>query len=231
MTKDEVMRELCDSYDGGLDLTFETTISELYADCDPADRAEALAELGPWLNARFGVHIDDWNWHRTFVPLKPATLGDACERIASKARVPEIRPFRVCGTDCLSAGAFLAIRTALSGEGVPVDSVRPSTSLEPLVREHLRDFSSALGRIAPGALPAPKVKYRLGYVLGWWLLVGGFIALAGSLREPLQSLACLVPVLAGAGLLRYFAGAAIQSVSFRELKTFRDLTEAVVRQI
>jgi len=210
----------------GPDATLETTIREWCADRDEEDDARYIG----WdLNARFRVRIGDDDWLKVLYAEK-ATLDDVCEMIASRVRKPEIQPFRVGGTNCLSAGAFLTIRTALGSEGVPVDGVRPSTPLGPLACDFRHELWWALARIAPGVLPAPKVKYRLWYRLGWLFTVGGLVTLAVSLRASTPVLCgCLVPILGGAFLLRRYAPYAVTSVSYPGLATFRDLTESVLR--
>lgn len=164
-------------------------------------------------------------------PPETAALDGVCELIASQAQMPEVKPFRVCGTDCLSAGAFLTIRTALSNEGIPVDGIRPSTPLGPLARKHLGDFLGVLGKIAPDALPVPEVKYRFGWRLGWWLMYGGFIGMIAAwlTHAPNPWLGALVSTIVGYLLLWCYRKHALKSVSFHGLRTFRDLAEEVVR--
>ena len=211
-----------------VDLTFETTVKDWRIACDlpPGD------DLWIALNGWFEVFISPLDWIPILEPSATATLGGVCELLASRAKMPDIKPFSLCGTECLSAGAFLTIRTALAREGVPVEGVRPSTPIEPLARSNLYAFSKALGRIAPDALPAPEVvEYRLAYRIGSWFLFGGFILLLVSilagLTLALVGIACeVIAVL----LLRDSNADPFKRLSFFEVKTFRDLTEAVTRR-
>ncbi|HEX7425022.1 MAG TPA: hypothetical protein VF311_14210, partial [Terriglobales bacterium] len=155
MTKDDVLRAIRDSYrfseqldpeaEQGYDLTFETTVDEWRAACDLL----AAGKLGQALNAWFNVSFSNTDWMATLEPAKKATLEGVCELIASKAQMADIKPFAICGTQCLSAGAFLTIRSALGKEGIPVEGIRPSTSLAPTAYKHLSSFIAAMGRLAP----------------------------------------------------------------------------------
>lgn len=240
MTKQDVLNTIRDSYrfaqkldpeaEPGFDLTFDTTIQDWRAACDllPA------RELGHALNSWFDVQFSDPDWIATLEPAKTATLGGVCKLIASEAKMPEIREFPVMGAECLSAGAFLTIRTALASEGVPLEEIRPSTPLEPIALKHLSSLITAVGRIAPGALPIPEVKYKLAFRSTLWLCGGGFIMalfadLASSPRLASASLVFGLIGLMSAVLLGRF-GQSLGRVHFLGIRNFRDLTHAIIRR-
>lgn len=143
MTRNDVLETIRDSYrfaqkldpeaEPGYDLTFDTTIEDWRTACDllPAKK------LGRALNVWFGVHFSDVDWMATLEPAKTATLSGVCELVASEAKMPDVKEFPVFGTECLSAGVFLTIRTALAKEGIPAEDIRPSTALEPIALKHV----------------------------------------------------------------------------------------------
>jgi hypothetical protein len=220
----------------GANLTFDTWVDDW---CSASDLP--LGEkLGSTLNARFDVEISREEWRATLEP-RTATLGSVCELLASRAEMPDIKPFSVCGTECLSAGAFLAVRTALEREGVPVEGLRPSAPIEPLARAHLGSFVTALGKIAPNALPAPEVTYKFAQRMGVWLLMGGVISLLAAALAATPKLAHLgiSPTLAWLGLVSILVSFLMfylvradpfKTLSFSAVKTFRDLTQVVIRR-
>ena len=241
MTKNDVLGTIRDSYrfaqkldpeaEPGYDLTFDTTIEDWRTACDllPAKK------LGRALNVWFGVHFSDIDWMATLEPAKTATLGGVCDLVASRAKMPDIKEFPILGTECLSAGAFLAIRTALAKEGVPTEGVRPSTPLEPKSWRHVGPLIQAVGRIAPDVLPVPEMPYRRSYKVCW------SIFLAGLLMMFLSAVFSTKPVWMGIGLVAAVTGFAaavvfgifgqvFERVSFTGMKTFRDLTEAIIRR-
>jgi hypothetical protein len=241
MTKEDVLNTIRDSYrfaqkldpeaEPGYDLTFDTTIEDWRTACDllPAK------ELGHALNVWFGVYFSDIDWMATLEPAKTATLGGVCELVASNAKMPDIKEFPVFGTECLSAGVFLTIRTALAKEGVPVEGICPSTALEPIARKHLGPLIQTVGSIAPDVLPVPEMPYRRSYKVCWLMF------LVGVLMMFLSGVFSTKPVWMGIGFavaVTGFAAAVVfglfhqsfERVSFPGMKTFRDLTEAIIRR-
>jgi hypothetical protein len=237
MTRDDVLRVIRDAYRfgdllypeavEGFDLTFDTTVMAWREACDLV----AAFELGYALNAWFGVYFGSWEWSTVLEPADRVTLRGVCELIASKAKVPDIRPILVCGSECLSAGVFLTIRTALRKEGIPVAGIRPSTRIAPVARKHLQAFITALGIVAPSVLPVPELKEKPVYRVGLWLAGAGLVSILLSLfmRSSALAFSGLASELMGFLVLLRLGAERFKSVSFREVETFRDLTEAVIR--
>lgn len=246
MSKQDVLDTIRDTYrfserldeaaERGVNLTFETTVEELL---DAFDWEKPHA-LGTLLNAWFDVRIDALDWRATLEPVRVATLGDVCELVASQAQKPAIEPFSVCGTECRSAGAFLAIRSALAREGVPVDGLLPSTLVAPVARAHLEAFIRALGRIAPNTLPLPEVTYKLAHRVAVRLFWAGAVSLLASLAtlspripnwiSPRLMLLALGCMLVGVLMNLLLARDPFRTFSFPGVTSFRDLTEAVIRR-
>jgi hypothetical protein len=240
MTKDDVLNTIRDSYrfaqkldpgaEPGYDLTFDTTIEDWRNACDLL----AARDLAQALNAWFGVHFSDMDWMATLEPAKTATLGGVCDLVASQAKMPDIKEFPILGTECLSAGVFLTIRTALAEEGVPVEGISPSTPLDPVARKHLGPFIQTVGRVAPGVLTVPDVKYKLAYRISLWLSFVGmcFGVLVSFTRW--HGLAFLGFVIGAFGFVSAALwsnfGQTIRSVCFPEMRNFRDLTSAIIER-
>lgn len=227
MTKDDVLRAIRDSYrfseqldpeaEQGYDLTFETTVDEWRAACDLL----AAGKLGQALNAWFNVSFSNTDWMATLEPAKKATLEGVCELIASKAQMADIKPFAICGTQCLSGK-----------EGIPVEGIRPSTPLAPTAYKHLSSFIAAMGRLAPDVLPVPEVKHGIAHRIGRWCGACGFMLLLVSAVTSSTKLALLglLLLIIGVSLCLYSGAEAFKNASFGEIKTFRDLTKAVMRR-
>jgi hypothetical protein len=107
-------------------------------------RQSALRELGRLIEELFDIRIEEWETDR-FPPVR-RTVGELCERIASAVEVVVPQPVTVLGRPCLSAGAFLAIRTLLAKAGADASAIAPSSPLTPLVCRFPGTFS---GRIVP----------------------------------------------------------------------------------
>jgi len=240
MTRDDILRAIRDSYrfsekldpeaEPGYDLTFETTVDEWRTACDllPAK------PLGQALNAWFSVSFSNIDWMATLEPARKATLGGVCELVASKAQMAEFKPFAICGTQCLSAGVFLSIRSALGKEGIPVEGIRPSTPLAPTAYKHLRSFVGTMSKLAPDVLSVPDVYHATAARIGRWCLGVGVVLLLLSCVTPSFALtevvAGILSLVVGILAFRYAVASAFRHAPFGEIKTFRDLTKAAMRR-
>jgi hypothetical protein len=163
----ELHRVLCESGDADPDvtLTFDTTIR--------AWRDSMLAEFEDWqriagyLNETFGTDWKPRQWKPAIVPARRETLGDVCDLVASKVRVPEVRPVNVLGKSCASAGAFLALREMIAGSGESVDDLRPTTPLARYAESAFPKFHRQLLLLAPRLLSSIRPR---GFNHDIWLL-------------------------------------------------------------
>lgn len=228
------LSQVDDCVDPDVELTFETTITEWRHACDllpwrPLGRAE---------NKVWGMELPDKEWKRALTPGSTSTLRNVCELIASYATRPAVRPVMLFGKPCLAAGAFLAVRSMLERDGADVRKIAPSTALEPYLRAHLETFLGPISMLAPGALPAVKVRWSSNCDFGTILLVvsvGLFIA--GCLTSAVDSLVPSALLLVGVMLLMIHQlfvhlvhrPASLDAVQFGELRTFRDLAELLSR--
>lgn len=217
----------------GVDLTFATTIAEWQSACDLIGGWRTLGRI---LNGMWDLDQPDEAWRSVLKPAGQRTLRDLCEFIASGAVRPTIEPLKILGAECLPAGAFLAIRSLLREAGVDTDPIAPSTPYGEYARRHLGVFLGPISRLAPGALPAVKVRaplYDLSCTgLGCGLVIG---VLSWPLALAMNSFFAAISVVATglAVVLVSSAGMAISAriepnnVAFGDLGTFGDLARAV----
>jgi hypothetical protein len=202
-------------------LTFDTTVGEWRDACDLL----AWRELGRGYNQLWGIVCSNAEWHAVLEPADQRRLRDVCRLVAGRAVRPRIRPSRLLGSTCATAGAFLTIRSLLHGAGAPAGEISPSTPLAPYTRRFAEVFLGSVSRLAPGVLPPVRIRTPVYDVADRVLLV---------------SLVCLVVggcggahLLTGLGAVLFASGYALNwyaarcllpaSVEFGELRTFRDL--------
>ncbi len=230
--------------DPDFDLRFDATVRDWRDACDLLP----VCELWPALNRKFEVDIGEFEWLSVLLPMREKTLGGVCQLIARYAQIPVVEPLRIFGTNCKSAGAFLAIRTLLVRKGVPIQNIRPSTVLCEFAREHRGNYPSLLSvmaRLAPGVLPVPDIQDaypRLNRSMGWLLLVGFVVLMVtwgiGAVRRfmvtdigmPTGIAAAIAPALITMALatLIWSMRQLPRAVIFPDMRSFRDLAAAVV---
>ncbi|MCY0998977.1 hypothetical protein OWM54_17695 [Myxococcus sp. MISCRS1] len=181
-------------------LDFETPLSHWEAALDAGFRDFWLGwkPLAAWLQSWLYVEVPPHALDAALRAHRAPTMGHLCEFLAPRLRLPVLEPLRVAGTSCLTAGAFITLRTALLGAGLPVARARPSTPLSFQSWQQLATFQDVVGLLSPRALPRveiPSTPFRraslglfvlalvstaAGYRLGSMpLFVGGMSALLG----------------------------------------------------
>lgn len=75
------------------------------------------------------------------------------ERIAQEAKLLDVRPVRLLGKPCRSAGLFLALKADLWHAGFAVDSLTPSSSLSKSLSHDPLASVRTLTRFFPNRLP------------------------------------------------------------------------------
>lgn len=203
----------------GIALDFDSTIAEWRNACDLV----AWKALGRALSIEWQFAATDQEWKQVLEPAKKAALGKMCGFIASRACQPEILPSRLLGGICAKGGTFLAIREILGNADADVHTIRPSSPIEPYLRQYPGVFLDALSRLAPNRLPPIKLHDRLRtYVL--LAFIGGLVA-ASILSHfnlfPLLAASVLLALLA----LAYLVFGPPARAEFPGIVTFRDLVE------
>jgi hypothetical protein len=211
-----------------VELTFRTTIAEWRSSCDLLD----WRQLGRAIDSQWKLGRPDTSWHTVLEPAKVRTLRELCEFIAQGSVRPSIEPVIIMGATCLTAGAFLAIRSLLRDAGADVDSVAPSTPLDQYTRRHLAVFLGPISWLAPNALPEIKMStpwYDLSCT-GW--VLGLLIATLGCLISPLVTAAGVILALLSWAAVWMIARLLLpSSVTFGSVQTFRDLAEVVAEGV
>ena len=206
-------------------LSFESTIEEWRQACDWLD----CKPLGRALNERFGVNFSDNEWHDALEPSNQKTLLGVCELIATQGERFAIKPLNIFGGSCREAGVYIALRSALNKAGVPMEKVKPSSRLEPLLINHWGVISDEVGKIAPGVLPSVEIKGSFFQRLGIGLLFAGpLLAFLDWIWGP-TGITLFAIAFGGCGalLLAVSSGMKPKSVSFENLETFGDLCSRV----
>ena len=226
----------------GQTLTFESTIAEWRFACDLV----AWRRLGRAFNEIWDLRESDKTWRGLLTPAKKRTLGDVCAFLAPRIKLPRVRPANVLGRECLSAGAFLTIRTMLKRAGANVDNVAPSTPLAEYTRHHPGAFLDRISRLAPNVLPPVKVHspyhdnvFRATIAGFMIMFMGGCLQEFAADRVWLQAIGIFLVVIGCplvstiwiAGLLQPLLRIHPRSVTFGELRTFKDLSVLMAEHI
>lgn len=109
--------------------------------------------LGRALRESWRVHASGAEWSEVLEPANEVHLGDVCRFIASRTHRVPIRPIRIAGGACVTAGAFLTLRTLLHRRGVDVTHLRPSTPLSTVLRRDPWALVHTASRLRPGVVP------------------------------------------------------------------------------
>jgi hypothetical protein len=216
-------------FDGEVDadaiLTFGTTVADWRKACDLV----GWRELGRALNTTWCIEASSAEWEAVFKPGCAKCLSDVCEFLAQRISRPQIRAALLLGSPCMTAGAFLTIRSLLHQAGADVRDIAPSTLLAPYTRRYSQLLLDAISKLAPGALPPVRISTPVydaaiwGAAIGMVALIGGCCAGSPLLGVTGGSIVVVAYALAWTAALRLLPA----SVEFGSLGTFRDLSVAI----
>jgi hypothetical protein len=206
-------------------LTRESSIAEFENACHLAD----FPLHANWLNKFLGTSFTAADWKARLSPRRRKTLGALCDEIAPYTRIMRIQPITVLGATSLAAGAFMLLRKLLIDAGAPPDQIAPSSPLEPLLRDHPRILDK-LPYLAPGRIPTSNVKSPTHTGLGFMLLLGKLMWVAGWLFHRPTMLYIGLANFGIALIALWTVGEMIKParVQLGWLKTLRDLSETMV---
>jgi len=206
-------------------LSFATTTAEWRNACDLLP----TRELGRAQNSQWAIQCSDHEWRAALEPCHEKTLADVCAFIAGRTSQPRIRPARLFGRTCVSAGAFLTVRSLLHQAGALTEEITPSTQLAPYTRRYSDLFLGPISEIAPGTLPLVSIAHPVYDEATWGVLAGMLCLTIG--------VCCALPLLTIAGGLLFALCYAfhwlvvchllLARVTFGDLRTFRDLANAI----
>ncbi len=155
------MFHLCHWADWGaapeLEITFDTSIQELRDEYDLLDSEK----LGRAWDDAWQLGCSDQQWRDVLEPAKEKTLRGVCELISERTTAYKVIPAEILGRECLTAGAFFALRSHLDDAGLGTcDVVTPSASLSEFAKDDPGRFIQAIARLAPGALEQMEITNR-----------------------------------------------------------------------
>ena len=209
------------------ELTLESTVAEWREACDLIQ----CPGLGRALNICWGVSIPDSEWWKVLEPSSTRRLRGVCELLARHVQRHQVRPARLLGSSCDTAGTFLTIRSLLADAGAPSEEIRPSTLLAPYTRRYPGVFLGPMSELSPGALPPVRVHTPVYNAALCVVLVGGLPFFTGMLFNA-TDVAWAGGILFAVGYVSLWIAACFvlpASVEFGDLRTFGDLVRTLAR--
>ena len=185
--------------------------------------------LGEWFNECFGTNIPVEEWDKVVQPERERTLRDIFSFIAARASVPEIRPYLLLGRECLSAGAFLTIRTLLARAGIGVTRLGPSSPLEPYLRNHCDVVVREVAKLAPGTLPPLKSNSHAYGMLTFLFALAGIPLVCCPIWSPWVNFLGMF-IAFGSPLFLYAVQESFVRNELVGLYDFRDLVDTMLRR-
>jgi hypothetical protein len=205
-------------------LSFDTTVAQWRDACDLVD----WRKLGEALNTAFEVDVRAEVWHTVLEPSGDHQVREVCELIARRASMPVVVPSGMLGARCKAAGVFLVVREHLRRAGADAREIGPSTPLAEYARRYVNVFLGPISCLAPGMLPAIDVRTPGYYGCAGVMCVSACVMVLGWIVSipQLGTLGGLLAVGGYAGVW-IMSGLPPRSVTFGQLKTFRDLAVAL----
>lgn len=205
-------------------LSFDTTIAEWRYACDLLH----WRKLARAINHHWSIECNLEQWRAVLEPPKKRTLRDVCELIDAHAVREVVRPMRILGTSCETAGVFLTVRSLLGDAGADTATIAPSTNLAPYARRYLGVFLGPVSRLAPDRLRPVKIHKPLywGALLVLFLglcLLGLAAMIWGSQNYDALTIVGVLLFAVCYSLTWIAAVTDPTAVEFGDLRTFRDL--------
>jgi hypothetical protein len=217
------------SIDGDPDLPirFETTVAD-YRQAVGFHGELIDPPLGPILNQLFSIDCADDEWV-VFMPENRRTLREVCELISTRAEVPALIPATVLGRPCLSAGAFLAVKSVLTKKGADVSRLAPLSPVEPYLFPRGQSFYEEVAKLAPGAVPMVRWHRHPAPPLIGLTLLSTFLGSALLLLFVSREWAAVNFLIGVAVIFGHATLAPKPRLEIPGVETFRDLVGAMLR--
>ena len=207
----------------GVELSMNTTIAEWRDACDLA----GWRRVAEFLNRRFGVTYSLDLWRDFLEPEHETTLKGICLLVAKRAVRRKVRPSKLLGSSCMTAGVFRTIKAMLRTLGADVSHLRPSTELHEYARSYPELFLTDVSDLSSGKLPAATIRYCAlceaalrSFGLSLLAVIGG-----GALKMPYLSLiGAVVAIMSYPTMWITARHVKPTSVTFGDLRTFADLS-------
>jgi hypothetical protein len=182
MTPEEVLASLTDAFaiDANHNYGVPYYSGYVHAEMTVRDYCDdmEIIDFRGFLNGWFGLSLTRDQVREIATPAGRRTLREVCGYVAARAEVPAMEPVTVLGNECLSAGAFLAMRSVLARAGADVRHLAPSTPLGPYLRDHFMVFAKDISKLAPGNLP--RLEAVESPRLSPWYLGAFAVAIVGA---------------------------------------------------
>lgn len=208
----------------GQELTFETSILEWREICDLVD----VEDLWQYLDKLFKMDKSNKEWMQILKPENKVTLRELCEFIAINTAKIGVKPRKLFGKSCYSAGIFKALMTELESRGLNTRKIRPSSKLEPLVIDSKGGIVEIVNLLNPKALPPIEFRGSRMYEWGMEIMHWGFIALiiTAFLSKSLTIFVSIILIIAYL-LIWIGAGMKPQKAKYEGIETVRDLIKQI----
>lgn len=222
---------LCSQFDVEADPTVDLTMDSSIKEWRNSMDLLSWRKLGKYLNEEFEINISENDWEATLEPSRTKRLGDVCRLISNHAQIEIVKPIKLLGKDCLSASLFRTIKRNLTKRGVDTTDLKPSSLIEPYLKNNFGEFIEQINKNYSGVIPEIKTtetKLSKSNSLIWFAFILVFIA--GFFWYPLIGLAVILLII---GL---FSGNSAKKefedqndmMFIPEIKTFRDLVEKII---
>lgn len=211
---------------------FDTTVAEFVSELPDSD-VMCWWDVAGMLNATLCINVPLSAWRPALTPRRKRVLLDVCHLVAQFRCVPHVRSARVLGRSCQAAGAFLAIRELCRQRAIPVDDLRPSTRLEPFLRENLTRILIDLRLLAGPRTPCVDLEFSKHPLTAGKLAVRAMAAVLFLAAVPLGAVSCWYSGPVGLLAVMIWIGTDRQdlaAIRLGDLRDFRDLSYAICGQ-
>lgn len=224
---------LCSKFDIEADPTVTLTMDSSIKEWRYSMDLLPWRKLGQYLNEEFEINLTENEWELVLEPAKTKKLKDVCELISNYAQIEIVKPIKVFGKECLSASLFRTIKRNLEKRGVDTSELKPSSLIEPYLKNHFGEFIEQINKNYTGIIPEIKTaETRLNRTNSKIWLAFILCLIAGFFWSPIWIVATIMFIV---GL---YSGTS-ERKEFKEMErmmyipgimTFRDLIDEIINK-
>lgn len=206
------------------ELNFETTILEWRDICDLLE----TDQLWEYLNFSFQIDIDYQTWQNILEPEDKQTLKELCKFIVSNSEKEIIKPIKLFGQECETAGIFRTLTNKLKNKGIDTSEIKPSSKLETLITKYGAVIIEEINQIDPNVLP--PINYKSNWVYKWGLRTFMTLLLVTIILGFFKSnIAWTTGIISFIGYLMTWIGAELKpkQANFENLETIADVVQKI----
>jgi|GEM_PF-989579 len=237
LTADEIFfifkeeHRLCSPLDPEADPTFDlqpTSTIEEWRDSMDLLPTHPLAKA---LNSTLTLEVPLESWKAVLEPPDQRTVYDVCNFISQFARIEIVQPVKLLGQTCISAALFRSLHKNLQKRGIDTAGLRPSSDLEPFLRNHFGEFVGYINTAYAGVIPSIHKKRTVLNTVCWLATLFSVSAFLAALVWDFSSVIVMISVLTTISLWflnnRLFKRKA-GMIGVPGVVTFRDLINRIV---